>query len=128
VLYRGEKVFVVMNLYPYNNGHLMIVPYREEAEYDRLERDEQIEIALILERCIRWLRAALKPDGFNVGFNLGEAAGAGIPRHLHMHVVPRWRGDTNFMPTIAEVKVVPEALSDTYQRLIAAIREEEMEG
>jgi ATP adenylyltransferase len=124
VLYRGTKVFVVMNLYPYNNGHLMIVPYREEAEYDRLEREEQIEMALLLDRCIRWLRTALQPDGFNVGFNLGEAAGAGIPRHLHMHVVPRWRGDTNFMPTIADVKVVPEALADTYRRLTAAIREE----
>ena len=121
ILWRGLSVFVVMNLYPYNNGHLMIVPYREVARYEDLTAEEQVDIAHTLARCIQWLRQALSPEGFNVGLNLGLAAGAGIPEHLHMHVVPRWHADTNFMPTIAEIKVVPEALEDTYYKLRAII-------
>ena len=121
ILWRGPSVFVVMNLYPYNNGHLMIVPYREVARYEDLTAEEQVDMAHTLARCLRWLRQALSPEGFNVGLNLGLAAGAGIPEHVHMHVVPRWRADTNFMPTIAEVKVVPEALEETYRKLRAAI-------
>lgn len=121
ILWRGEYVFVIMNLYPYNNGHLMIVPYREVADYDALTPREQAEIAHTLSRCLGWLRTALSPEGFNVGMNLGVAAGAGIPRHLHMHVVPRWSGDTNFMPAVGAVKVIPEALTDTYQKLRSAI-------
>ncbi len=117
ILWRGETVFVIMNLYPYNNGHLLIVPYREVAEYEDLEAGEMIEMARVLDFCIRAVKTCLKPDGINVGINLGKAAGAGIPGHLHMHVVPRWHGDTNFMPTIAETKVVPEALKDTYNQL-----------
>jgi ATP adenylyltransferase len=124
VVWRGESVFVVMNLYPYNNGHLMIVPFREVADYTDLTSAEQQEIARVTDRCLRWLRAALDPDGFNVGMNLGDAAGAGIPRHLHVHIVPRWRGDTNFMPTLAEVKVIPEALRDTYDRIREAVAAE----
>jgi ATP adenylyltransferase len=121
VVWRGEHVFVVMNLYPYNNGHVLIVPYREVAAYVALSPAEQAEIASTIERCLRWLEQALQPEGFNVGMNLGAAAGAGVPQHLHVHVVPRWRGDTNFMPTIAEVRVVPEALRDTYRKLRAAV-------
>ncbi|MEZ4699574.1 MAG: HIT domain-containing protein [Rhodothermales bacterium] len=121
IVWRGVNVFVIMNLYPYNNGHLLIVPYRAVDAYEELSTDEQIEMAVTLDKCIRWLRAALSPEGFNVGMNLGKAAGAGIPDHLHMHVVPRWRGDTNFMPTIGEVKVVPEALETTYRKLVAVI-------
>ena len=124
ILWRGKHTFVLMNLYPYNNGHLMIVPYREVADYEALMPAEQTEIAHTIERCIRWLRTALAPDGFNVGMNLGEAAGAGLPRHLHVHIVPRWSGDTNFMPTLGEVKVIPEALHDTYRKLRAAIAAE----
>ncbi len=119
IVWRGAHVFVIMNLYPYNNGHLLIVPYREVARYEDLTADEQIAIAQATERCIRWLRRALNPEGFNVGMNLGAAAGAGIPEHLHVHVVPRWRGDTNFMPTTADVKVIPEALQATYRKLRA---------
>ena len=121
ILWRGETVFVIMNLYPYNNGHLMIVPYREIANYEDLTPDEQVEVARTIEYCIKWLKKALQPEGFNVGMNLGKAGGAGIPRHLHVHVVPRWNGDTNFMSTIGEIKVIPEALKETYKKIQAAI-------
>lgn len=121
ILWRGEHVFVIMNLYPYNNGHLLILPYREVSRYEALSAAEQLELARTVERCIRWLRAALKPDGFNVGMNLGKAAGAGIPEHLHMHVVPRWDGDTNFMTSIGEVKVIPEDIVETYQNLLEVV-------
>jgi ATP adenylyltransferase len=123
ILWRGGLTFVIMNLYPYNNGHLMIVPFREVYAYEALTGDEQGEIAHTIARCIGWLKAALRPDGFNVGMNLGGAAGAGIPQHLHVHIVPRWNADTNFMPAIGGVKVIPEALSATYDKLRAAIRD-----
>lgn len=125
ILWRGRFIFVVMNLYPYNNGHLMIVPYREVADYEALTGDEQVELAQTLGRCLRWLRTAMGPDGFNVGMNLGTAGGAGIPVHLHMHVVPRWNGDTNFMPVVAEAKVIPESLAVTYEKLRTVIDNEE---
>ena len=117
ILWRGASVFVIMNLYPYNNGHLMIVPYREIANYEDLTAAEQVEVAHTIDSCIRWLKRALQPEGFNVGMNLGKAGGAGIPRHLHVHVVPRWSGDTNFMASIADTKVIPEALMDTYTKI-----------
>lgn len=117
ILWRGAHVFVLLNLYPYNNGHLMIVPYREVADYDALTDDEQVEMTRTLNRCIGWLRLSLNPHGFNVGMNLGAAAGAGLPDHLHLHVVPRWRGDTNFMPVVGDTKVIPEALEVTYRRI-----------
>lgn len=122
IVWRGELVYVVVNRFPYNNGHLLIAPYRQVRDYDDLTRDEQVEMALTIDRCIRWLRTALNPDGFNVGMNLGEAAGAGVPDHLHAHVVPRWSGDTNFMPTVSDVKVIPEAMEDTYAKLRAAAK------
>lgn len=121
ILWRGERVFVLLNLYPYNNGHLLIVPYRPVRSYEELDEAEQIEIARTVDRCIRWLRTALSPEGFNVGMNLGAAAGAGVPDHLHVHVVPRWSGDTNFMPTTGDLKVIPEAMEDTYRKLRAAV-------
>jgi ATP adenylyltransferase len=121
VVWRGEHVFVVMNLYPYNNGHLLLVPYRQVADYRALTPDEQAEIAALIDRVMGWLDAALSPDGYNVGMNQGRAGGAGIPDHLHLHVVPRWRGDTNFMPVTAETKVIPEGLRETYQKLRAAV-------
>ena len=126
IVWRGARVFVVMNLYPYNNGHLLIVPYRKVARYEDLTTEEQVDLTGAIERCIVWLRAALNPEGFNVGMNLGEAAGAGVPEHLHVHVVPRWNGDTNFMPTTADVKVIPEAMHDTYRKLRAAVEEEKL--
>jgi ATP adenylyltransferase len=121
ILWRGDNVFVIMNLYPYNNGHLLIVPYRQVETYSALHPEEQKAIATTIDRCIQWLRDAFSPQGFNVGMNLGAAAGAGIPEHLHMHVVPRWNGDTNFMSTTAETRVLPEDLSTTYDKLRAVI-------
>ena len=123
ILWRGEDVFVIMNLYPYNNGHLLIVPYREVEDYTALNPSEQQAIAATIDRCMRWLNVALSPEGFNVGMNLGSAAGAGIPEHLHVHVVPRWGGDTNFMSTTGRTRVLPEDLSATYEKLRSAITE-----
>lgn len=125
ILWRGEEVFVVMNRYPYNSGHLLIVPYHEVTQYEDLTSAERAELADAIDHCLRWIRESLSPDGFNVGMNLGRAGGAGIPEHLHMHVLPRWEGDTNFMPTTAETKVVSEDLQTTYDKLRAAMRPEE---
>ena len=121
VVHRGEHLYVVMNRFPYNNGHLLIVPYRQVESFDELNEDEQFETARLISSCIQWLREAVHAEGFNVGMNLGEAAGAGVPEHLHVHVIPRWSGDTNFMPTLADVKVVPEAMQDTYRKLKEAV-------
>lgn len=128
VLWRGAHVFALMNLYPYNNGHLLLVPYREVADFTALSPEEQAELTALLARSMGWLRRALRPEGFNVGMNLGRAAGAGIPEHLHVHVVPRWSADTNFMPTTAEVRVIPEALRATYRKLRAVIEAEAAGG
>ena len=121
ILWRGEHVFVMMNLYPYNSGHVMIIPYREVPTYEALTAAERQDMAETLARVMQWLQQALKPEGFNVGMNIGEVAGAGIPEHVHMHVVPRWGGDTNFMPTTCETKVISESLQDTYYRIRAVI-------
>ena len=123
ILWRGEHVFVIMNRYPYNNGHLLVVPYREVEEYTALSSTEQQAVATAIDRCIRWLRAALSPEGFNVGMNLGAAAGAGIPEHLHAHIVPRWSGDTNFMTSTDDTRVLPEDLATTYEKLRSVIDE-----
>ena len=128
VVHRGEALFVVMNRYPYATGHLLVVPYREVDAYDALTDAERVEMASLTARAMGWLRAALDPDGFNVGINQGSAAGAGIPRHLHRHIVPRWRGDTNFMPVLGATMVLPEALETTYQKLRAALLAEEDEA
>ena len=121
VVWRGAHVYAVLNRFPYTNGHLLLVPYREVDAYDALTADERHELADASAKAVGWLRAALGPDGFNVGMNLGSAGGAGIPGHLHLHVVPRWTGDTNFMPVVGEAKVVPEALDVTYGRLRAVL-------
>jgi len=123
ILWRGEHVFIIMNRYPYNNGHLLVVPYREVEEYTALSPMEQQALAGAIDCCIRWLRDALSAEGFNVGMNLGAAAGAGIPEHLHAHVVPRWEGDTNFMTSTGETRVLPEDLSTTYEKLRAVMDE-----
>ncbi len=120
VLWRGETVFVVMNLYPYNNGHVLIVPYRQVARYAELSDDERVEIARTIDKVVSWIDKALRPEGYNIGINDGAAAGAGIPGHIHVHVVPRWNADTNFMPTVADVKVVPQSIEESYGRILAA--------
>ncbi|HYE94998.1 MAG TPA: HIT domain-containing protein [Rubricoccaceae bacterium] len=124
VVWRGATFYVVLNLYPYTNGHLLLVPYREVDAYDALTDAEHVELARLLARAMGWLREALRPDGFNVGLNQGTAAGAGIPRHLHVHLVPRWHADTNFMPVTGEVRVMHEALGATYARLRAVVEQE----
>lgn len=117
LLYRGERAFIVLNRFPYSNGHLMVVPYQHTATFDTLSEDEMLEAMKLLRRGVNLLKAAFKPDAFNLGMNLGRVAGAGIADHLHWHIVPRWNGDTNFMPVLADVRVIPESLQRTYERL-----------
>ncbi len=117
ILYRGETAFVMLNAYPYTNGHLMVAPFRHTAEIGELDDATLLETHRLIGRALAWLRAVYRPDGFNVGANLGAAGGAGIPSHLHWHVVPRWGGDTNFMTTIGETRVLPQSLTESYDRL-----------
>lgn len=117
ILHRGKHAFVIMNAFPYSNGHLLIVPYRHTADVADLNDDESLEIMQLVRKCREALEAVCTPDGFNIGINQGAAAGAGIADHIHLHVVPRWNGDTNFMPVLGGVKVVPEALEVTYGKL-----------
>ncbi len=117
ILYRGNKNFVIMNSYPYNPGHLMIAPYRHIGNLEELTDEELHEHFEIVSRSIRLLKQVFNPGGFNIGINIGKIAGAGIVDHFHTHIVPRWPGDTNFMPVISEVRVVPEALAETYKKL-----------
>jgi len=117
ILYRGDKNFIIMNAYPYNPGHLMIAPYRHVASLEGLPDEELHEHFEIVRRSTGILREAFKPEGFNIGINLGRVAGAGIDTHVHTHIVPRWQGDTNFMPVMADVRVIPEAIAETYQQL-----------
>ncbi|MGH8869337.1 MAG: HIT family protein [Actinomycetes bacterium] len=119
VVARGERVYAVLNLYPYNAGHLMVCPYRHVADYAALEPDEMVEVARFTQSALTALRAATGAQGFNVGMNLGHVAGAGIAAHLHQHIVPRWGGDTNFMPVVGRTKVLPQLLRDT-RKLVAS--------
>ena len=121
ILHRGRHVFAVLNLYPYNNGHLMVLPYDHVASLEQLSPQTQTDLMHLVCHFVDVIRRAMAPAGFNVGVNLGRAAGAGIDDHVHVHVVPRWLGDTNFMPVIAETRVIPELLDDTYKKLRALI-------
>ena len=122
VVRKNKLTFTLLNLYPYNNGHLMIVPYRHIAELDDLSDDETIELMNELKTAKRALNETLKPQGFNIGANLGRSSGAGIADHFHFHIVPRWIGDTNFMPVIGEVKVISQDLKETKIKLIEAYK------
>jgi len=117
VLAMSELAYVVLNKFPYNPGHLLIVPRRHSGDIDDLHEDESAELQSFLQRSVRALREESEPHGFNIGMNLGGAAGAGIPDHVHWHVVPRWNGDTNFMPVVGQTRVLPELLSETARRL-----------
>jgi ATP adenylyltransferase len=117
ILARGEHDFVILNAYPYNPGHLMIAPYRHVGDYVELTTEELAEAADLTRTAITALRTVSGPHGFNVGLNLGTVAGAGIADHVHLHVVPRWGGDTNFMPVIGQTKVLPELLAETWAKL-----------
>ena len=121
VLYRGRHCFIIMNLFPYNNGHLMVAPYRHTADLVGLTAEEQEEMMRLTRHGVRLLKEAFRPEGFNLGMNLGRTAGAGVEDHLHMHIVPRWNGDTNFMPVLAETKVLPDALFSSYDKLAAVL-------
>jgi ATP adenylyltransferase len=117
LLYRGQNNFIMLNSFPYNTGHLMVAPYRHVASLEELTDAELHEHFEIVRLGIKVVRQVYNPDGFNVGINMGKISGAGIDEHMHTHIVPRWQGDTNFMPVMADTKVVNEALAETYQRL-----------
>ena len=117
ILYRSGKNFIIMNSYPYNPGHLMIAPYRHTGNLGELTDPELHDHFELVSFCIKVLKQAFNPDGFNTGMNLGRIAGAGVVDHVHTHIVPRWEGDTNFMPVIGETKVINQALAETYQKL-----------
>jgi ATP adenylyltransferase len=121
VLYRGAHAFILLNAFPYNNGHLMVAPYRHTADMESLTPEESGELMELSRLCLTVLRRAFSPDGFNLGMNLGRVAGAGIADHLHLHVVPRWNGDTNFMPVVADTRVLPDSLQNTYTKLRVAL-------
>jgi ATP adenylyltransferase len=123
ILYRSERAYVLLNLYPYNSGHLMVVPYLHSGDLAALPAEISAEVMALTQKSVAALTAEYRPQGFNVGINLGEVAGGSISAHLHVHVVPRWGGDTNFMPVTAETKVLPETLDQTYRRLRPRFRE-----
>ncbi len=117
VVHRGTQAFVLLNKFPYASGHLMVAPFRHVGAFGELGRDEAAEIHKLAAASLRALEGVYAPDGFNLGWNLGRVAGAGVVDHVHMHVVPRWAGDTNFMPVVGATKVMPELLETTYDRL-----------
>jgi ATP adenylyltransferase len=117
VVFRGERCFVILNTYPYNNGHVMVAPNAHEPTLEPLDDDTLLEMMQLVKRSIAALRKVYNPEGFNIGINQGAVAGAGIEEHVHQHVVPRWGGDTNFMPVIGDVRVLPQALSDSWKEL-----------
>lgn len=119
---KGALTFTVLNLYPYNNGHLMIVPYRHTSEFNSLTDDENLEIMDKMRTAYKALKDILHPEGFNMGLNLGRVSGAGIHEHIHFHIVPRWNGDTNFMPVLGEVKVISQDLIETKRKLLEAYK------
>ena len=119
IVWRGNTAFVMLNRYPYNNGHLMIVPYAHVASLTDLAAPQRAELFELTAVCEDVLHQALHPDGFNIGLNLGAAAGAGIAEHLHVHIVPRWAGDTNYMTVVGELRVIPQHLDHTYQYLVS---------
>lgn len=120
IVYRGRTCFVVMNLYPYNSGHMLVCPYRHVSDYTELTEAERVELGELTVQAMRVTRQVAAPHGFNLGMNQGDVAGAGIAAHLHQHIVPRWSGDANFLPIIAQTKAIPELLDDARQRLADA--------
>ena len=117
IAYRGGRAYVILNRYPYTGGHLMVVPFDHKADFEELDPQTRAEMIELTTRCMTVLKKLYRPQGFNVGANIGEAAGAGVREHVHIHIVPRWTGDTNFMSSLGETRVLPEALEVTYQRV-----------
>ena len=123
VVYRGNRAAILMNLYPYNNGHLMVLPYEHVPTTETLSPETLSEMMELVNVSMIILRKAMNPNGFNIGINIGKASGAGIAEHVHVHIVPRWEGDTNFLQTCAQTRVIPELLPDTYDKLLDAVVE-----
>ena len=123
ILYRGDLAWVTLAKYPYNPGHLLVLPVRHTGDLEDLTGEENAALSMLLQRSVRALRDQAQPHGFNVGLNLGRIAGAGIPAHLHWHVVPRWSGDTNFMPVVGQTRVLPELLEETFEKLAPRFHE-----
>jgi ATP adenylyltransferase len=121
IVLRTVRSTVVLNRFPYNNGHLLVAPLAHRGELSDLGDDELLDLQLVLRRMIGIIDQAMRPDGYNVGLNLGKVAGAGLPGHLHWHIVPRWNGDTNFMPVLADAKVIPQSLDALYELLVAQL-------
>ena len=117
VLYRAEKAFALLNIYPYNNGHIMIAPYAHVSTLTALGQEQITDLFSVRQVCEHVLTQVVQPEGFNIGINLGKAAGAGLEEHLHVHIVPRWNGDTNYMTTISNVRIIPQQLEETYEML-----------
>ncbi len=118
IVYRSEKSFVILNKYPYNNGHAMVVPYQHTGDLTELDGETLLDIQLTIKKTIEMMKVTIIPQGFNIGMNLGRVGGAGIDEHLHYHIVPRWNGDTNFMPILGDTKIVSEGLSATWKRFM----------
>jgi ATP adenylyltransferase len=117
IAFRGELAYVILNRYPYTSGHLMVVPFEHKPNIEELDSKTRAEMMELTSQCMTVLRSLYQPHGFNMGANIGEAAGAGVPGHVHIHIVPRWNGDTNFMATLSETRVLPELLEDTFKRV-----------
>lgn len=122
VIARDRTCYALLNNYPYNGGHLMVVPYKQVADFSELTDDETLDLMKLMRRCQAALQQVMKPDGFNIGVNLGKVAGAGIAEHLHIHVVPRWSGDTNFMPVLGQTSIMPQALQELAAQLRAVLQ------
>lgn len=123
ILLRGDRAFIILNAYPYSNGHLMVTPFHHTSDLNDLDDAEMLEMMALTRQGVNLLKKAFRPDGFNIGMNMGRVAGAGIADHVHIHIVPRWSGDTNFMPVLADVRVIPESLAAVYRRLIEVAAE-----
>lgn len=123
VIARGKASFAILNLFPYTSGHMMVAPFDHKPNLDELSPQSRGEMMELVSQCIAVLKKVYRPQAFNVGANIGEAAGAGVPGHVHLHIVPRWAGDTNFMSTVGEVRVLPESIQQTYSRVRAAWQE-----
>ncbi len=117
IVFRGQRAFVILNRFPYTSGHLMVVPTAHQPSFEDLDIETRAEVMELTTRCIRVLRKVYRPEAFNVGANIGVLAGAGVANHVHMHIVPRWGGDTNFMSTLGQTRVLPEELEETYRRV-----------
>lgn len=123
ILYRGEWSIVLMNRFPYSNGHLLVAPLRHISSFDALSQDEKLDLLNMVERSLSALKEVMDPAGFNIGMNLGKVAGAGVEDHMHFHVVPRWSGDTNYMTVLGEVRIIPEHIRTTYEKLLPFFKE-----